>query len=102
VAGGRLFLASEDGSVGVIDLASGAVQVVAVPSCRIYDVVAAPDGLALLATCSIGSTAVLLDAVTLAVLKTIETGGTPRRAAIRADGTGAVIANEAGWYDHIQ
>ena len=38
----------------------------------------------------------------LAVIGTIPTGGRPRRIAIALDGLTAVIANDAGWYDHVR
>jgi YVTN family beta-propeller protein len=101
IAGNRLYIGGEVGHLAVVDLASGVTTTVEVP-CPIYDLVAAPDGQRLLSTCSGVGTALLLDAATLQVVKTIPTGGGPRRAAIKLDGSGAVIANEGGWYTHVE
>lgn len=101
LAGDRLFIGGETSSIGIVTLSSGAQTTTDIP-CRFYDAVAAPDGRTLLATCPLDGKAVILDALTLAVLATIPTGGDPRRIAISRDGTAAVIANNSGWYDHLQ
>ena len=101
LAGDRLFIGGETGSIGVVTLSSGAQTTMAVP-CKIYDLVAAPDGKTLLATCPVDGKAVILDAESLGVLATNPTGGDPRRNAISQDGTAAVIANSNGRYDHEQ
>lgn len=101
VAGDKLLIGAESATLGVVDLATGLTTTVGV-TCAIYDLLEAPDGIQLLATCPLQGTAVLLDANTYEVLKTIQVNGTPRRAAIKADGTGAVIANEAGYYTFVE
>ncbi len=102
MTGDRLFVGREGNQVTVVTLSSGATSSVDIPECGIYDLVATPDGRHLLATCSSQGTAMILDAPTLIPVATIQTGGIPRRAAISADGTIAVIANEGGWYDHVE
>ena len=101
LAGDRLVIGSENGNVRVVTLASGAASTVAV-DCRIYDLVAAPDGATLVASCPTDNKAVILDADTFEILATIPTGGDPRRIAISADGASAVIANSNGWYDFLE
>ena len=101
IAGHRLYIGGEVGKLAAVDLATGVVMTVDV-LCGIYDLVAAPDGQRLLATCSGTGIAVLFDSETFAVVASIATGGSPRRAAVKPDGTGAVIANEGGWYTHIE
>ncbi len=101
VNGTKLFIAGEGGTVGVMDLATGETSSVAV-DCQFYDLVLAPDGTQLLGSCNWQGKAVLLDATTFEILKTIETGGGPRRVAIKPDGTGAIIANEWGWYTLVE
>ena len=71
LSGGRLYVGGEGGIIGVVELASGIVTLKSVAGCGVYDVVAAPDGLQLLATCSLRGTARLLDAETLATIVTI-------------------------------
>jgi DNA-binding beta-propeller fold protein YncE len=44
----------------------------------------------------------LLDWKSGAVLKTVTTGGTPRRIGFAANGSTAVVANEGGWVDFIE
>lgn len=44
----------------------------------------------------------VLDRVRRTVLRTITTGGRPRRIAVAASGSGAVVANEAGWVDIVR
>jgi YVTN family beta-propeller protein len=102
IANDRLFIGSEAGSVGIVNLSTGSLITVPVADCGVYDIVAAPDGQRLLATCALNGTIKLLDAATLAVIKTISTAGIPRRGAISADGTSAVVANEGGWINHLQ
>jgi hypothetical protein len=101
VTGDRLFIGGEAATLGIVDLATGLTSTVDV-ACTIYDLVTVPDGLQLLATCPLQGTAVLLDANTYEVLKTIQVNGDPRRAAIKEDGTGAVIANAAGYYTSVE
>jgi hypothetical protein len=101
IAGDKLFIGGEGETLGVVDLSTGLTTTVSVP-CQIYDLVAAPDGVQLLATCSLQGKAVLLDAYTFDVIQTIQTNGTPRRAAIKPDGTGAIIANAAGSYTFVE
>jgi hypothetical protein len=101
LSGARLFIGGEQQALGIVTLATG--QQTSVPvDCRIYDLVAAPDGRTLLATCPLDGKAVLIDIETAAISATIATGGFPRRAAIKADGTGAVIANESDRYDYVE
>lgn len=102
LSGDRLFVAGESGTLDAISLATGEVTSTVVPECALYDVVATPDGAALLVTCTAWGTAKLLDPETLSAIVTIPTGGDPRRAAISLDGTRAVIANQSGWFDIIR
>jgi YVTN family beta-propeller protein len=102
IANDRLFIGSESGMVGAVDLTTGSTTTVDVFECGVYDIVAAPDGQQLLVTCALNGAVKLLDVETLAVLKTIPAAGIPRRAAISADGTAAVVANEAGWIHHLE
>lgn len=101
VAGDKLFIGGEGATLGEVDLTTSLTTTVSMP-CQVYDLVAAPDGAQLLATCPQQGKALLLDADTFEVLKTIQTNGTPRRAAIKPDGTGAVIANAAGSYTFVE
>jgi YVTN family beta-propeller protein len=61
-----------------------------------------PDWRQLYVSSSLGGAVYLLDWKTGATLKTVTTGGTPRRIGFAADGSTAVIANEGGWVDFIE
>ena len=98
----RLFVVGEGGAFATITLASGDLVETSVPGCPMYDIATAPNGLSLVVTCTGSASARILDAQTLAVIGTIPTGGRPRRIAIALDGLTAVIANDAGWYDHVR
>lgn len=101
LAGDRLFVAGEGGNLGVVTLSTGATSSTAVP-CAMYDVVTLPEGRGLLGTCSLQGKVVLLDTETLTVVVSVQTGGAPRRAVVSADGESAIVANQSGWFDHIQ
>ncbi len=102
LAGDRLFVAGEDGNLDVVDLVTADRTTVAIPDCGMYDIVALPNEAALLVTCTGNGTVKLLDPATLATIITIPVGGDARRAAVSADGSRAVVANQAGWFDIIQ
>jgi hypothetical protein len=102
LAQNRLFVARENETLDVIELATGEVTTVAIPDCLMFDIVATPGGEALLATCTTYGTVKLIDPVSATPIVTIPVGGDPRRAAISVDGSRAVVANQAGWFDIIQ
>ena len=102
LAGDRLFVAGEDGVLDVVSLSTGLTASVTIPDCPMYDIVATPGGEALLATCTSSGTVKLIDTESLSAVLTITVGGDPRRAAISADGSRAVVANQSGWFDIIQ
>lgn len=102
LAQNRLFVARGNQNLDVIDLATGQTTTVAIPNCLMYDIVAMPSGEALLATCTFSSTVKLIDPVSATPVVTIPVGGDPRRVAISADGSRAVVANQSGWFDIIQ
>ncbi|MGZ8392182.1 MAG: YncE family protein [Gemmatimonadales bacterium] len=61
-----------------------------------------PDWRQLYITSSLGGAVYLIDRKTGARLRTVATGGSPRRIAFTSDGSTAVVANEAGWVDFIR
>ena len=101
ISGDKLYVAGEGGTIDVVTLSTGSSARTAI-ACGMYDLVATPDGQGLVATCTSGGFVLLIDAQTLAAVKTITTSGDPRRAALSADGTRLVVANYAGWFDIIQ
>ncbi len=102
IAGDRLFVGQEGGSIDVISLSTGAVSTVPGSDCLIYDLVATPDGKALLMSCGYAGSVMLLDTQKLSARIIVPTGGVPRRIAISPDGTWAVIANQSGWFEFMQ
>ena len=100
--GTLLFVADEAGSVQVWSLRKGTKRgEIAVPG-GAFAMAVSPDWRQLYISSSLGGAIYLIDWKTGATLKTVTTGGTPRRIAFTADGSTAVIANEGGWVDFIQ
>jgi YVTN family beta-propeller protein len=100
--GTLLFVADESGSVQIWSLRAGKRRnEIAVPG-GAFAMAVSPDWRQLYISSSLGGTVYLIDWKTGATLKTVTTGGMPRRIAFAADGATAVVANEAGWVDFIQ
>jgi YVTN family beta-propeller protein len=100
--GTLLFVADETGSIQVWSLRDGSKRGdIAVPG-GAFAMAVSPDWRQLYVTSAQGGAVYLLDWKTGAVLKTVTTGGTPRRIAFAANGAMAVVANEGGWVDYIE
>jgi YVTN family beta-propeller protein len=100
--GTLLFVADESGSIQAWSLRSGTKRGdIAVPG-GAFAMAVSPDWRQLYVSSSLGGAVYLLDWKTGATLKTVTTGGTPRRIGFAADGSTAVIANEGGWVDFIE
>lgn len=100
--GTLLFVADESGTVQVWSMRKGTKRSeIAVPG-GAFAMAVSPDWRQLYISSSLGGAVYLLDWKTGATLKTVTTGGMPRRIAFTADGSTAAVANEAGWVDFIQ
>ncbi len=100
--GTLLFVADETGSIQVWSLRTGSKRGnIAVPG-GAFAMAVSPDWRQLYITSARGGAIYLIDWKTGAVLKTVATGGTPRRIGFAADGSTAVVANEGGWVDFIE
>lgn len=100
--GTLLFVADESGSVQIWSLRAGRKRgEIAVPG-GAFAMAVSPDWRQLYISSSLGGAVYLIDWKTGATLKTVTTGGMPRRIAFAADGATAVVANEAGWVDFIE
>jgi YVTN family beta-propeller protein len=100
--GTLLFVADETGSIQVWSLRDGSKRGdIGVPG-GAFAMAVSPDWRQLYVTSAQGGAVYLLDWKTGAVLKTVTTGGTPRRIGFAADGSMAVVANEGGWVDFIE
>jgi YVTN family beta-propeller protein len=100
--GTLLFIADETGSIQVWSLRDGSKRGdIAVPG-GAFAMAVSPDWRQLYVTSAHGGAVHLLDWKTGAVLKTVTTGGTPRRIGFSANGSTAVVANEGGWVDFIE
>jgi YVTN family beta-propeller protein len=64
-----------------------------------FGVALSPDNVQLYVTFPASHVVKVIDRATRAIVKTIQTNGTPRRLAFSVAGETAVIANEAGWVD---
>jgi YVTN family beta-propeller protein len=100
--GTLLFVADEVGSVQVWSLRKGTKRgEIAVPG-GAFAMAVSPDWRQLYISSSLGGAIYLIDWKTGATLKTVATAGMPRRIGFTADGSTAVVANEAGWVDFIR
>ena len=100
--GTLLFVADESGSVQIWSLRQGTKRGdIQVPG-GAFAMAVSPDWHQLYISSSLGGAVYMIDWKTGATLKTVTTGGMPRRIAFTADGTTAVVANEEGWVDYIR
>jgi YVTN family beta-propeller protein len=100
--GTLLFVADETGSIQIWSLRDGQKRGdITVPG-GAFAMAVSPDWRQLYVTSAQGGAVYLLDWKTGAVLKTVTTGGTPRRIGFAANGSTAVVANEGGWVDFIE
>jgi YVTN family beta-propeller protein len=101
--GSELYVADEDLNVlRVVSVETG-TQVAAVPlSGRGFGVALSPDNAQVYVSLSLDGVVDVVDRASRTVVRTIATGGTPRRIAFSAGGETAVIANEDGWVDFVR
>jgi YVTN family beta-propeller protein len=100
--GTLLFVADESGSVQIWDLRENRKRGdIAVPG-GAFAMAVSPDWRQLYISSALGGAVYLIDWKTGQTLKTVTTGGTPRRIAFSSDGKVAVVANEGGWVNYIQ
>jgi YVTN family beta-propeller protein len=100
--GTLLFVADESGSVQIWDLRESRKRGdIAVPG-GAFAMAVSPDWRQLYIGSALGGAVYLIDWKTGQTLKTVTTGGTPRRIAFSRDGKVAVVANEGGWVNYIQ
>lgn len=110
--GAELFLANEIGEVQVWDLASGTLKrAIALPLGDStsgvggggYGLAQNPvSGLLFVSTSYYGRRVVVVDPAAGKVVRTIETGGIPRRLGFPSASAVGVVANEFGWVDVIR
>jgi YVTN family beta-propeller protein len=100
--GTLLFIADESGSVQIWDLREDSKRgQIDVPG-GAFAMAVSPDWHQLYISSALGGAVYLIDWKTGGILKTVTTGGTPRRIGFNHQGTVAVIANEGGWVNYIQ
>ena len=99
--GTELYVAQESGSLTIINLATGNQTSVntGVPG---FGLALSPDGTQLYIAASEAGSVIVVDRSSHAILKTITTGGEPRRVAFNASGSMAAVANDQGWVDIIE
>jgi len=90
-----LYIGRESGALVVWNLKSWAVQD-SIPLVAAFALVLTPDQSQMWMTQSLAGTVSVIDLATRSVVQTIPVGGLPRRIAFTADGSTAVVANEAG------
>ena len=94
--GDALYVANESGALDVVDIASGNVTTPLNFGAGAFGLALTPDGAQLYATLWTAGAVAVVDRASLTLVKTISTGGTPRRVAFSPDGLTAVVASEAG------
>jgi YVTN family beta-propeller protein len=100
--GTLLFVADESGSIQIWSLRKGTKRGdIAVPG-GAFAMAVSPDWRQLYISSSLGGALYMIDWKTGVTLNTVATGGMPRRIGFTADGSTAVVANEAGWVDFIR
>jgi YVTN family beta-propeller protein len=99
----ELYVADEGaGQLWIIDLAAGNVSGSVALGGGAFEAKVTPDNVHILVALSGSGVVRVVDRAGRAVVATIATGGVPRRLAFTANGTTAVIANEAGWVDIVR
>lgn len=104
--GTRLYVANEAvdprGGLEIWDLVAGTrIQRVAIGGLG-FGLGLSPDERRIFVTRSLGGDVKIVSPENPALIRTLETGGMPRRIGFNAAGTVAVIANEAGWVDFVR
>jgi YVTN family beta-propeller protein len=97
-----LFVANETGSIQAWSLRDGSKRGDIVVPGGAFAMAVSPDWRQLYVTSAQGGAIYLLDWKSGAMLKTVTTGGTPRRIGFAGNGATAVVANEGGWVDFIE
>ena len=97
----RLYCGNEAGWLDLIHLPNGKAQrrMLETPA---DEVALTPDQSVLYVSLRPAGQVAILDAHTLNLLGTLETGGLPRHIAFDTAGSVAIIANEAGWVDLVR
>lgn len=94
--GDTLYVANESGVLDVVDVASGTVTTPVNFGAGAFGLALTPDATQLYATLpNVGAVSVV-DRASLTIIRTITTGGIPRRIAFSPDGLTAAVASEAG------
>ncbi len=103
-SGTTLYLANEIGQLQFWDLTTGTLaSSIALPGGGGFGMARSPaNGLLYVSTSYIGSRVLVIDPTARQIVRTIATGGTPRRIAFTADGSVGIVANEGGWVDYIK
>jgi YVTN family beta-propeller protein len=91
-----LYVANESGVLQVVDIASGTITVPVNFGSAAFGLALTPDSTQLYATLPNAGAVSVVDRASLTVIKTITTGGIPRRIAFSSDGLTAAVASEAG------
>lgn len=99
--GNRLYAVSENTTLTVLDIDTGAIVTTWTLPCAMWGIEMALDGTKLVASCPSGSV-LFINPTDGTVLSTVTTGGTPRRIAFTPDGTFALVADNMGYVHFIR
>jgi YVTN family beta-propeller protein len=99
--GTELYVLQEGGDLIVWDLTTNQLKQT-VPGAGGFGIGLSPDGKFLYVTTSYGGQVKVIDRVSRVVLRTITTGGIPRRVAFDPTSGIAMVTNENGWVDFVK
>jgi collagen type III alpha len=97
----RLYCANEHGWVDLVHLPTGKI-VRRMLDTPVNEIALTPDQTVAYGSLRMAGRIAMLDAHTLDMVGTLETGGRPRHVAFDGLGSVAVVANEAGWVDVVR
>jgi YVTN family beta-propeller protein len=99
----ELYVACEDGHVGVLDPTSLATKaIIPLTGAAPFDLAVSPDNAQLYVVSAQTQRLTIIDRATRAVVKTITLNGIPRRVAFDPRGDKAYVSNEGNWIDVIE
>jgi YVTN family beta-propeller protein len=93
--GAELYVATEDVGLSIVDLRSGAVSQVSVPTGG-YGVGLTPDAKQLFLTSPLAGSIAVIDRATRAIVRTITGAGRPRNVAFQPGACTAIVSDEIG------
>jgi YVTN family beta-propeller protein len=99
--GTELYIAEEGDELQIWNLATGQL-VQSLPGLGGFGLALSPDGAFIYTATAYGGQVRIIDRASRALVRTVTTGGAPRRIAFDPASGTAVVTNEAGWVDFVK